>query len=90
MCYAMLCAMYYVVQGIYVSYLPYVVQKTLNALIIPYMVMCYVLCSSGYLCFLSALCGSKDLKCPYNPLNGSGYLCFLSALCGSKDLQTRR
>ena len=41
MCYV-LYAMYYVVQGIYVSYLSYVVQKTLNALIIPYMVMCYV------------------------------------------------
>ena len=38
--------MCHVVQGIYVSYLLYVFQKVLNALIIPYMVIlkCYVIC----------------------------------------------
>ncbi len=42
--------MSYVVQDFYDSYMSYVVQKVLNALIIPYMVilMCYVLCAMRY------------------------------------------
>ncbi len=56
-CYV-LCVMYDVVQGFYDSYMPYVVQNILNALVIPYMViimgyiicvMCYVLCGSRLL-----------------------------------------
>ena len=45
MCYV-ICVMSYVVQDSYDSYMSYVVQRVLNALIIPYMVilMCYVIC----------------------------------------------
>ena len=35
--------MYYVVQGFYDSYMPYVVQNILNALIIPYMVFLWAI-----------------------------------------------
>ena len=51
MCYV-ICIMCYVVQDFYVSYQLYVVQKTLNALIIPYMVMHYVVCGMWYVLYV--------------------------------------